>query len=110
MTVVAGPIDIKGWTAIRKFFQRVFSLVTTHITSNIRVELKDGANTAFMTAHAIAYHVLPEDALKLEDTSYTASCLYYIELLRDKKDDLWKMKHWELKVLWSTGDRAVVHS
>lgn len=109
MTVVAGPINITGWNAIRDFFKRVFVLVTTHITSNIRVELEDGANAASMTSHAIAYHVRPDDALKLEDISYTASCLYYIDLIKDSDDGLWKIKKWDLRVLWTTGDRAIVH-
>lgn len=109
MTVIAGPITIEGWTEISEFFQRLFILVTTHITSNIRIEVKDGADTASMTAHAVAYHVRPEDALKLEDTSYTASCLYFIDLVKDSKDGLWKIKKWEIKILWTTGDRAVLH-
>jgi hypothetical protein len=108
MVVVAGPITVDGWTAVSEYFQRVFAVVTTHITSNIRVELKDGADTASMTCHAIAYHVRPEDALKPEDTSYTAACLYYIDLVKDN-DGLWKIKKWEIKVLWTTGDRAVLH-
>ncbi|KAF2466527.1 uncharacterized protein BDR25DRAFT_306065 [Lindgomyces ingoldianus] len=109
MTVVAGPITLEGWTAISDFFLKVFVLVTTHITSNIRIELKDGADTAFMTAHAISYHVRPDDALKPEDTSYTASSLYFIDLVKDSSDGLWKIKKWEIKVQWTTGDRAVVH-
>ncbi|KAF2679608.1 hypothetical protein K458DRAFT_346581 [Lentithecium fluviatile CBS 122367] len=109
MTVVAGPTTIEGWTAISEFFLRVFVLVTTHVTSNIRVELKDGADTASMTAHAISYHVRPDDALKPEDSSYTASCLYFIDLIKDSNDGLWKIKKWDIKVLWTTGDRAVLH-
>jgi len=109
MTVVAGPINIEGWAAINNFFSRLFVLVTTHITSNIRIEVKDGANTAFMTANALSYHVRPDDALKHEDTSYTASSLYYIDLIKDSSDGLWKIKKWEIRVLWTTGDRAVLH-
>lgn len=109
MTVVAGPITLEGWTAINDFFSRVFDLVTTHITSNIRVELKDGADTASMTAHMLAYHIRPDDALKPEDTSYTGSCLYFIDLIKDSNDGLWKIKKWDIKILWTTGDRAVLH-
>ncbi|KAI2640336.1 hypothetical protein GGS26DRAFT_537680 [Hypomontagnella submonticulosa] len=109
MAIVAGPININGWPAISEYFEKVFVLATTHITSNIRVELKDGADTASMTAHAIAYHVWPDDAFKQEDTSYTAACLYFIDLVKDSNDGLWKIKKWEIKVLWTTGDRAVVH-
>ncbi|KAJ4292382.1 hypothetical protein N0V90_009044 [Kalmusia sp. IMI 367209] len=109
MTVVADPFTIEGWTAINDFFLRVFAVVTTHITSNIRIQLRDGADTASMTAHALAYHVRPDDALKPEDGSYTASCLYFIDVVKDGNDGLWKIKKWEIKVLWTTGDRAVLH-
>ncbi|KAF2029824.1 hypothetical protein EK21DRAFT_112502 [Setomelanomma holmii] len=86
MLVVAGPFKIEGWTAINDFFARLFDLITTHITSNIRVELKDNADTAYMTCHALSYHVKPDDALKPEDTSYTASSLYFIDLVKDSSD------------------------
>lgn len=108
-TVVAGPTTIQGWKAISEFFEIVFLVVTTHLVTNIRVELKDGADTAFMTAHAIAYHVRPDDAFKLEDTSYTAGCLYLIDLVRDNTDGLWKIKKWEIKIQWTSGDIAVLH-
>jgi hypothetical protein len=88
MTVGVGPNIIEGWTAISKFFQRAFVLVTTHHISNIRIELGDGADAASMTAHAISYHIRPEDALKPEDTSYAASSLYSIDLVKDSNDGL----------------------
>jgi hypothetical protein len=109
MSVIAGPVTLEGWPSIKDFFHRVFVLTTTHITSNIRVELMDGADTANMTAHVISYHVRPEDAFKEEDTSYTASSLYDIDLVREEKDGLWKIQKWDIKVLWTTGDKAVLH-
>jgi hypothetical protein len=109
MSVVAGPITIEGWTAVSEFFRRLFALVTTHAISNVRVELEDGADTASVTANAISYHVRPGEALQPEDTSYTASCLYFIDLVKDSNDGLWKIKTWEIKMLWTTGDRAVLH-
>ena len=109
MAVTFGSASIKGWTAISDFFQRVFNLVTTHFTSNVRIELKDDADTASMTSHVIAYHIPPDEALKQEDTSYTASCLYFVDLVRDSGDGLWKIKKWDIRVLWTTGDSAVVH-
>jgi hypothetical protein len=109
MALVAGPIAIDGWTAINEFFQRVFVLVTSHVISNIRIEVEDSADTASMTAHAISYHVRPDDALKPEDTSYTASSLYSIDLVKDTDEGLWKIKKWDMKILWTTGDIAVLH-
>jgi hypothetical protein len=109
MSIIAGPYTIEGWTAISDFFQKVFVLETTHVISNIRIELKDGADTASMTAHALSYHIRPEDAFKPEDTSYTASSLYSIDLVKDSSDGLWKIKKWDMKILWTTGDKAVLH-
>lgn len=109
MTVKAGPFTAEGWHSVNELFQRVFFVVTTHIISNIRIELEEGADTAFMTAHALTYHIRPEDVLKLEDTSYTAGSLYSIELVKDGHDDLWKIKTWGMKILWTTGDKAVLH-
>ena len=108
-TVVAGPNTIQGWSTISESMSRVFLLVTTHFITNIRVELKDVANTAFMTAHAVAYHVRPDDAFKPEDTSYTAGCLYFIDLVKDNTDGLWKMKKWEIKIQWTSGDKAILY-
>lgn len=109
MSVSAGGFVINGWDAINEFFQRVFVLNTTHITSTVRVEIKDGANTATLTCTTISYHVRPEAAFVPEDTSYTAGTLYFMDLVKDEADDLWKIKKWEAKTQWTTGDRSVIH-
>jgi hypothetical protein len=106
--IVVDSMAVEGWTAVNEFIKGAFVVVTSHTISNIRVELS-GADTASMTASAISYHIRPEDALKPEDTSYTASSLYNIDLVKDSKDGLWKIKTWNFKILWTTGDRAVLH-
>jgi hypothetical protein len=116
MTFTYGPLGnqqtVTGWDAISPMFDRVFSLVTTHTVSNVRVELEndDDATTAHMTAHVISYHVREEEAFVAADTSYTASSLYDIELVKDGDDsELWKMKTWGARILWTTGDIKVLH-
>ncbi|KAJ5542835.1 hypothetical protein N7535_005259 [Penicillium sp. DV-2018c] len=109
MSVIAGATILNGWTMIDEFFEKLFAMVTTHLTSNIRVHIEDGADTASLTCHALAAHVRTEDALKVEDTSYTASSLYFLDLVRDGSDGLWKIKRWEIKVQWTTGDVKVLH-
>ena len=109
INIVAGPVNVKGWTAVQEFFNKVFDLTTTHIASNVRVELRDGAERASLTCHVVAYHVRPEEAFKPEDTSYTMSSLNDMELVMDNADGLWKIKSWKLKALWTTGDRAIIH-
>ncbi|KAF2448439.1 hypothetical protein P171DRAFT_470205 [Karstenula rhodostoma CBS 690.94] len=108
MTISIGPIVLEGWPAISAYMERVFHLITTHIISNVRIAVEDGADTATLTAHAISYHVREEDALKVEDTSYTASSLYDIEMVKDAGDGLWKIRRWGFEVLWTTGKRSVM--
>jgi hypothetical protein len=102
---------LTGYDAISPMFDRVFGLTTTHIASNIRVELEDDkADMARMTAHVISYHVREEEAFVEADTSYTASSLYDIEVVRDDNDQgLWKIKTWKATMLWTTGDIKVLH-
>lgn len=108
MILAIGPTTVNGWKAICDTMEPAFRVVTSHVISNIRINLEDGADTASMTAHAMSYHIKPEDALKPEDTSYTASSLYDIDLVKDKEDGLWKIKRWGFQILWTTGDRAVL--
>lgn len=110
-SVTAGPATLQGWPAINSFFQRVFELVTLHSVTNIRVHLPEAdANTASLTAHAVAYHMATEDALKKEDGSYTAGCLYLVDLVRDPQGEgVWRIKTWRIQMLWSTGDIRVLH-
>lgn len=89
------------------FLSRALLLVTSHVTSNVRVEVKEGADSASLTNHTLAYHVLPEDTFKKEDTSYTVSCLYSMDLVKNATDGLWKIKKWDFNILWTTGDRAI---
>jgi ketosteroid isomerase-like protein len=109
MLVTAGTLTLSGWPVIEAYFQRVFELVTSHMTSNIRIQIHEGGETATLTAHAMAYHVRPEDAFKEADTSYTAANLYDIEVVRVAGEGVWRIKKWDIKVLWTTGDRGVLH-
>jgi hypothetical protein len=110
LTIVTASAKLEGWTFISESFEKVFSMVTTHVISNVRVQLtKDGADTASLTCNSVAYHMKPEDARKPEDRSYTAAGLYFLDLVKDGGDGLWKIKKWEIKTLWTTGDRSILH-
>lgn len=99
----------QGWEAVLPLLARTFTLVTTHVVTNVRVEFKDDdMNTASLTAHAVAYHMRPEEAFVERDASYTAGALYFIDLVKDGGDGLWKIKKWEIRRLWTSGDRRVV--
>ncbi|KAI4666727.1 uncharacterized protein J4E79_002767 [Alternaria viburni] len=115
MTFTYGPLGaqqtVTGFDAINPLFDRVFSLVTTHTVSNVRIEAEsENVTSARMTAHVISYHVREEEAFVAADTSYTASSLYDMRLLKDKDDGgLWKITTWKARMLWTTGDIKVLH-
>jgi len=109
MAIIFRSGALEGWSTISAFFERLYTLVTLHMVSNVRVALEDGADKASLTAHAVAYHVRPEEAHTQEDTAYTAGNLYFIDLVKDAADGLWKIKRWEIRTLWTTGDRAVLY-
>jgi hypothetical protein len=101
-----GGISVYGWDGISALFERVFSLITTHVVSNIRVVFVDEA-TARLTAHAVSYHVRPEDRESVEETSFTGWSLYDVELVGE--EGVWRIKTWRADVLRTVGDRAIVH-
>ncbi|KAJ9654658.1 hypothetical protein H2198_006325 [Neophaeococcomyces mojaviensis] len=109
ISILVGDNTIQGWTAVNEYMsKKIMPLRTTHFISNIRVDLKDHADTASMTAHAIAYHTRPEDAFKPENISYTTAGLYFMDLIRDGDDGLWKIQKWKLKLQWTEGDRVII--
>jgi hypothetical protein len=107
ITVIAGPYTAQGWPAIEALFEPVFRLVTTHILSNMRIYFVED-DKAKVTAHAISYHVRGEDAMGVEDKRYTAGSLYDIEVVN--MDGEWKMLKWEIRVLWTVGDRSILEA
>jgi hypothetical protein len=101
--------SVQGFKAIKEYMtQKIMPLTTTHFITNVRVSLKDGADTASLTAHAMAYHIRPEDAFQPENKSFTTAGLYFVDLVKDSKDGLWKIKKWTLKLKWTEGDRSVI--
>ncbi|PVH99580.1 hypothetical protein DM02DRAFT_528828 [Periconia macrospinosa] len=101
---ISNMFIIKGCNAAR--FNIIF-LITTHISSNVRVELK-GTDTASLSCHSISYHVRPEDQFKAEESSFTAYNLYDIDFV--KADGLWKIKTWNVDIRRTTGDPSLIQA
>jgi SnoaL-like domain len=109
MSFRIGDNVIQGWNAVDGYItNKIFTLHTTHFITNIRVDIKDGADTAYLTAHALAYHYKPEDAFKPDGKPFTSGGLYYVDFVKDKSDGLWKLKTWTLKLNWTDGNMAAV--
>ena len=100
---------INGLSTIRaQVLDHVGLMDTTHMISNIRVDVKDGADTASLTAYALAQHCPPGRGKEPDGPKYLVAGEYSIDLVKDEKAQLWKIKKWGLEVIWRQGDASVM--
>lgn len=89
-------------------FKVIGPLDTTHFINNVRVEYKDGADTAYLTASALAQHFGAGEGLAPEAKRLLSGSMYFIDLVKDEGDGLWKVKKWAMKLIWKEGDMNIV--
>jgi hypothetical protein len=100
---------INGLSTIRtQVLDHVGPMDTTHMISNVRVDVKDGADTASLTAYALAQHCPPGKGKEPDAPKYLVGGEYWIDLMRDEGDGLWKIKKWVLDVVWRQGDASLM--
>ncbi|KAH8683804.1 hypothetical protein BGZ61DRAFT_357332 [Ilyonectria robusta] len=109
--VFDGIATVEGLDAI---LQNTFQVIgagldTTHMVSNVRVDVKEGADTATMTSHALAQHYRKGDGRNPTAPRFLTGNMYWVDLAKDESDGgIWKIKKLEIKVIWSEGDGAIV--
>jgi hypothetical protein len=100
---------ITGLTTAREtVFAHVGPMDTSHMISNIRIDVKDGADTAQLKCYALAQHCPPGRGKEPDGPKYLVAGEYGVELVRGEKDGLWKIKKWVLDVIWRQGDASVM--
>jgi SnoaL-like domain len=100
---------VQGLSNIRtQVLAQVGPMDTSHIISNVRVDVKDGADTASLTCYALAQHCPPGRGMELNGPKYLGAGEYWADLLRDESDGLWKIKKLVIRVLWAQGDYSVM--
>lgn len=102
--------ELSGRDAVNSgMYDFIATLTTTHHLSNIRVDVKPGASEAKVTATAIAQHCRPgPEGAAPGAQKFLAGTMYYIDVVKDAKDELWKAKKWVLKVMWREGDESIM--
>lgn len=102
--------SITGMDALnRDLFDVVGPMDSQHMISNVRINVKDGADTAWMSAYSQAVHYRPGEGKDPSSKNFTGGTVYYLDIVNDSKDGLWKIKKFRVEVLWFDGDRSVVH-
>jgi hypothetical protein len=82
---------------------------TTHTISNVRVSYVNGADTASMTANALAQHCPPGRGCEADGPKYLVAAEYLLDLKRDSGEDgLWRITKWVFKKIWTQGDESVL--
>lgn len=106
---ILGDHKIEGSDTIRQFmFDKIMPLQTTHHITNVRADVKEGADTAHMTCTSLVQHYKPEDAFKPDGKSFLTGGMYLVDLVKDSSDGLWKLKNVTLKLKWFDGDRSIM--
>ncbi|CAM1503528.1 Fc.00g011190.m01.CDS01 [Cosmosporella sp. VM-42] len=105
-----GTPPIEGLEAILgSTFQLIGAgLDTTHLVSNVRVDWKDGASTAKMTAHALAQHYRKGEGRNPKASRFLTGNMYWVDLAKDRSNGVWKMTKFDMKVIWCEGDASIV--
>lgn len=101
--VMTGMDAING-----NIFTHVGPLETTHMINNVRVDHKNGADQAYMTAYAIAQHYRPGEGMNPGTKGLLSGASYFIDVVKDSGDGLWKIKKWTMKLIWVDGDMSIV--
>lgn len=90
-------------------YDSISKLDTTHFLSNIRVNMVDNSETkATVTASALAQHYRSGQGNKPDTSHLMSGSLYFMDVDKDAKDGLWKIKSWKMKLIWTEGDWGVM--
>ena len=72
-----------------------------------RINVDDDGLKAQASCSALAQHFRPNEGMKADAVNLLAGALYWLELVKDSNDGLWKIKHWIMKSTWAQGDWGV---
>ena len=99
---------MKGMEAInRDCFDSVGPMDTHHLVSSIRIDVKDGVDTAHVTASALAQHFRAGEGRQDNADYRLAGATYDIQAVKEA-DGQWKVKTRIVKVIWNQGTPAVM--
>ena len=83
-------------------------LDSTHMMSNVQVDVNGQADSAVLKAYVLAQHCPPGQGRDPQGPKYVTGGDHRIELVPVDQDGSWKIKKWVLNVIWSQGDVSVV--
>jgi len=98
-----------GLEAIRTgVLDRIKHLDTLHTVTNVRIDVQPGASKASLTANAMNQHCPLDTGTDPKAPKYLTGCTYFLDLVKDESDGLWKIKTFKINVIWTQGDASVM--
>jgi hypothetical protein len=101
--------DKKVMSGLSVIRQNIFDIVgpmdTTHHASMVRVNLKDGADTATLTAVSTAQHCPPGGGRDPTGPKYTTGGEYAVDAVKNESG-VWRIKRLVLRITWTQGDAS----
>jgi hypothetical protein len=79
---------------------------TTHMISNVRIDVKEGEEMASVMAYALAQHCKEGTGREVDGSKFLVGGEYRIEMV--KEDGEWRIRKWVLDVIWRQGDASVM--
>lgn len=95
-------------TLVSGLFAMISKLDTTHFLTNVRVHVDGGGAKASMTASALAQHYRGGEALEPKADHFLAGSLYFLDLVKDEADGVWRIKNFKTRVSWREGEEAIM--
>lgn len=89
-------------------FDRVAKMDTTHFNTNVRIDVKDGNSQGSLTATTLIQHYRLGEGKHPDATRFLAGTHYDMDVVKDDRDGLWKIKFWRLTVSWWEGDLSIM--
>lgn len=100
---------IEGREAVHsQMFDFISKLDTTHLITNTRINVDEGGSTASATASAIAQHYRGGQGQDPAASRFLSGGMYWLDLVKDEKEGLWRVNNWKLKSVWGEGDMGVM--
>jgi hypothetical protein len=88
-------------------FDTIGAMDTQHLVSNIRVDVKEGADIAHVTANVLAQHYRAGEGQVLGADRMLAGATYDVMVVKEESGE-WKVMTWALRTIWKEGNPAVM--
>ncbi|QKX64057.1 uncharacterized protein TRUGW13939_11230 [Talaromyces rugulosus] len=83
ISLTSSGTALQGMENINKYcFDNVGLMDTYHLTTGIRIDVKDGANIAYMTANALNKHYAPGEGLQANEKHLLVGSKYDIQVIK----------------------------